>query len=414
MWFDWWAQWGMYEVQPSSVAKYSTLGVPYSRKHFDFGAGQGDIIQDVETYFIRVARSRKNYLPHWLYSPHCLNKLLTFNTLFTENNGNSVIRIKLLLKNMYWFNSTVTFSDSSSEKFTPSISGYNLYAKTNWRPATGIQAYFAKNSQLLDILTRREFLYRKYLQTSKRLISLPTYCTVNKNNSLIDEIKSAFLLSNPTVYSGEASRDFVYASSQFFKFILFKPLLLNVVNSLDNVNNLPLNTSLITEYLFFYVMGLNSNKLGSNDLLYKDQHRPLKKNITSMLRLHGTGAIAMPVDVRLQILASSRDVIHSWAIPSAGIKIDCVPGYTSHRIMTFTLTGIYWGQCMEICGRYHHWMPIIIYFMKRDLFFLWCSHFVFKSSKLANWKITDKQYTEYVRLISYDKTSWLNELSRQL
>jgi hypothetical protein len=43
-------------------AKYSTLGVPYSRKHFDFGAGQGDVLQDVETYFIRIARLRKNYL----------------------------------------------------------------------------------------------------------------------------------------------------------------------------------------------------------------------------------------------------------------------------------------------------------------------------------------------------------------
>jgi len=52
----------MYEVQPSSVAKYSTLGVPYSRKHFDFGAGQTDVLNEAETYFIRIARLRKNYL----------------------------------------------------------------------------------------------------------------------------------------------------------------------------------------------------------------------------------------------------------------------------------------------------------------------------------------------------------------
>lgn len=52
----------MYEVQPSSVAKYSTLGVPYSRKHFDFGAGQTDTLNDAETYFVRLARLRKNYL----------------------------------------------------------------------------------------------------------------------------------------------------------------------------------------------------------------------------------------------------------------------------------------------------------------------------------------------------------------
>jgi hypothetical protein len=145
--------------------------------------------------------------------------------------------------------------------------------------------------------------------------------------------------------------------------------------------------------------------------LFKNQHRPLRKGITNMLRLHSTGAVAMPIELRLRILASSRDVIHSWSIPSAGIKIDCVPGYTSHKVMIFLVSGIYWGQCMEICGRYHHWMPIVVYFMKRDLFFLWCTHFVFKSSLDDVWEINDKAYTSYVRVASYDKTLWLEELT---
>jgi heme/copper-type cytochrome/quinol oxidase subunit 2 len=67
----------------------------------------------------------------------------------------------------------------------------------------------------------------------------------------------------------------------------------------------------------------------------------MRKGVNSMLRLHATGAVAMPVEVRLQILASSRDVIHSWSVPSAGVKIDCVPGYTSHKIMIFLMEGIY-------------------------------------------------------------------------
>jgi hypothetical protein len=52
----------MYEVQPSSVSKYSTLGVPYSKKHFDFNAEMGDDLTDNENYFTRMSRSRKNYL----------------------------------------------------------------------------------------------------------------------------------------------------------------------------------------------------------------------------------------------------------------------------------------------------------------------------------------------------------------
>jgi len=80
----------------------------------------------------------------------------------------------------------------------------------------------------------------------------------------------------------------------------------------------------------------------------------MRKGVGNMVRLHASGAIALPVEVRLHLMASSRDIIHSWAIPSAGIKIDCIPGYSSHRVAIFLNTGIYWGQCMEICGRFHH------------------------------------------------------------
>ena len=160
----------------------------------------------------------------------------------------------------------------------------------------------------MDILTRREYLYRRYLQTNKRIISLPSFLTNNVSNELINEVKTSFLLANPTSYSSETTRDFFYSSLPFFKFLVFK----SIVSDLVSKNELlPINTSLINEYLFFYALNTDSTKTNMNSLLYKDQHRPLKKGITSMLRLHGTGAIAMPVDVRLQILASSRDVIHS-------------------------------------------------------------------------------------------------------
>ena len=71
------------------------------------------------------------------------------------------------------------------------------------------------------------------------------------------------------------------------------------------------------------------------DIIHKDSHRPIKKGISNMIRVHRTGVIALLVELRLQILASSRDVIHSWSIPSAGIKIDCISGYTSHKVLIF-------------------------------------------------------------------------------
>jgi heme/copper-type cytochrome/quinol oxidase subunit 2 len=118
-------------------------------------------------------------------------------------------------------------------------------------------------------------------------------------------------------------------------------------DSLDTLNNLsntaPFNLTLLNKHLFSYLVGGESStpSVSQNTELYKSQYRPMKKGVTNMIRLHATGAVAMPIEIRLHILASSKDVIHSWAIPSAGIKIDCVPGYSSHRITTFLVSGIF-------------------------------------------------------------------------
>jgi heme/copper-type cytochrome/quinol oxidase subunit 2 len=122
----------------------------------------------------------------------------------------------------------------------------------------------------------------------------------------------------------------------------------------------------------------------------------------------------MPIETRLHLLASSKDVIHSWAIPSAGIKIDCVPGYSSHRIMIFLVSGIFWGQCMEICGRFHHWMPIIVFFIKRDLFFLWCTHFMHFSPNNNTFNMSGRQLCDSIKPASFSQSSWVSDINSDL
>jgi hypothetical protein len=216
------------------------------------------------------------------------------------------------------------------------------------------------------------------------------------------------LFIDPASFSTESSRELLFATSSLFHLNNFYELItqLSVFCANYNIN---FNNICTVEYLTYYLLNSYNWDIGKNSQLIKNQFRPLKKGISSMLRLHATGAVAMPIEIRLQVLASSRDVIHSWAIPSASVKIDCVPGYTSHKMMKFLLTGVYWGQCQEICGRYHHWMPIVVYFMKRDLFFLWCTHFVFTPVSNSTWDISDRRFVNLGRFASYDHTLWLSE-----
>lgn len=414
-WFDWFAQWGMMEVQPSSLSKYSTLGVPYTRKNYDFNLDAGEKIHAADNYLTRMSRARKNYIPNWLYTPYLYNRSQIWNKtnltqiLFhsTESHTGHTL---VLTRKMNWFWAERFFANNTSKRFTPSISGNNVYAKSTWRPKNSIQSYHYNNALLVDLLTKREYIYRQYFETNRKVISLPKVLTANPQHPLIRELKSSFLFLDPTTYNSEYSREVYYNSLDYFKFMILKGWLLQLDHTLRST---PINTNLVNNYLFYYFFApQNPNKIGNNQDLYKSQFRPLKKGITTMLRLHATGAVALPIEIRLQILASSRDVIHSWSVPSAGVKIDCVPGYTSHRIMTFLTPGIYWGQCQEICGRYHHWMPIVVYFMKRDLFFLWCTHFMFKNSNNGLSSNSDRQFNDYVRFASHDKASWLSEISR--
>lgn len=68
----------------------------------------------------------------------------------------------------------------------------------------------------------------------------------------------------------------------------------------------------------------------------------------------------VPVNVPLRFLITSADVLHSWAIQELGIKIDATPGRLSHYLVLVRRPGIFYGQCSEICGVAHGFMPIMI------------------------------------------------------
>jgi len=407
-WFDWYAKWGFVETQASSVSRYSTLGVPYSKKPFEFNTDTSDQICEAETYFTRISRSRKNYLPNWTYTPYMYARFVKWNknsifNLYSRLNEDDYTGLRFLLLKGKSFSSTLSFSTATSSNFTPTNSGLNTYTKSSWRPTTAIQSYYYLSSTLSDYLTKREYLLRQYLELNNSLIHLPDDLIAKPNNPLLFEILRSYNLNDPLSWKSESERSTYYNSLEFLKYLL-------TVKVFNYLKNSSIDLNLVNNYFFFYIFGIKN--LSKNDTaleLQKNPYRPLRKGVSSMLRLHSTGAIAMPIEIRLQILASSRDVIHSWSIPSAGIKIDCIPGYTSHKVMIFLMEGIYWGQCMEICGRYHHWMPIIVYMMRRDLFFLWCTHFVFNNNLTQMWEINDRRYLDYIKYISYDKKNWLDE-----
>nr|YP_913435.1 cytochrome c oxidase subunit II [Labeo batesii]BAF41496.1 cytochrome oxidase subunit 2 [Labeo batesii] len=70
--------------------------------------------------------------------------------------------------------------------------------------------------------------------------------------------------------------------------------------------------------------------------------------------------MVIPMESPVRVLVSAEDVLHSWAVPSLGMKMDAVPGRLNQIAFIASRPGVYYGQCSEICGANHSFMPIMV------------------------------------------------------
>jgi cytochrome c oxidase subunit 2 len=81
--------------------------------------------------------------------------------------------------------------------------------------------------------------------------------------------------------------------------------------------------------------------------------------------------IVVPVDATVRVLVTASDVIHAFAMPAFGVKVDAVPGRINETWFKATREGLYYGQCSELCGKDHAYMPIAIRVVSPDLYDQW-------------------------------------------
>lgn len=97
--------------------------------------------------------------------------------------------------------------------------------------------------------------------------------------------------------------------------------------------------------------------------------------LTSRRLLRTKRTLVLPAHVNLTAITNSYDVVHSWFIPGLGLKMDCIPGRSTHHTFHIDNVGFYYGQCAEVCGRFHHHMPIRICALPYEHFLVWWNTF---------------------------------------
>nr|YP_009743916.1 cytochrome c oxidase subunit II [Protambulyx astygonus]QIE12691.1 cytochrome c oxidase subunit II [Protambulyx astygonus] len=118
------------------------------------------------------------------------------------------------------------------------------------------------------------------------------------------------------------------------------------------------------EYSDFHNIEFDSYMIPSNELT---------KNSFRLLDVDNR--IILPMNNQIRIMVTAADVIHSWTIPSLGIKVDANPGRLNQTNFFINRPGIFYGQCSEICGANHSFMPIVIESISIKNFINWINNY---------------------------------------
>nr|ARH55180.1 cytochrome c oxidase subunit 2 [Sermylassa halensis] len=86
--------------------------------------------------------------------------------------------------------------------------------------------------------------------------------------------------------------------------------------------------------------------------------------------------MVIPFESNIRLIVTAADVIHSWTIPSIGIKIDATPGRLNQTSFNLNRSGLFFGQCSEICGANHSFMPIVLESISTNYFIKWIHNMI--------------------------------------
>lgn len=110
---------------------------------------------------------------------------------------------------------------------------------------------------------------------------------------------------------------------------------------------------------------------GVNFQAYMIPEKDIKPEQGQIRLLSSDNPVYLPVDTNIRLLVTAADVIHSWAMPSLGIKEDAMPGRLNETWVRITKPGVYYGQCSELCGKDHAYMPIEVHAVPKEEFNAW-------------------------------------------
>nr|AWV84175.1 cytochrome oxidase subunit II [Tettigades undata]AWV84188.1 cytochrome oxidase subunit II [Tettigades undata]AWV84201.1 cytochrome oxidase subunit II [Tettigades undata] len=146
---------------------------------------------------------------------------------------------------------------------------------------------------------------------------------------------------------------------------------LRLLYLLDEVNN-PLLTVKIIGHQWYWSYEY-SDFLNVEFDSYMKPTMDLKNNEFRLIETDNH--MILPFNIQVRLMITSSDVLHSWAMPSMGVSVDAVPGRLNQSSILINRPGFFYGQCSEICGSNHSFMPIVIESVNNIVFLNWLKNY---------------------------------------
>nr|YP_009002465.1 cytochrome c oxidase subunit II [Ranina ranina]AIK66982.1 cytochrome c oxidase subunit II [Ranina ranina]BAO48221.1 cytochrome oxidase subunit II [Ranina ranina] len=194
------------------------------------------------------------------------------------------------------------------------------------------------------------------------LILIITFVSYMMSTLFTNKMINRFMLENQTI-------EVVWTVIPALILIFIALPSLRLLYLLDEVNSPAMTLKTIGhqwywsyEYSDFLQLEFDSYMIPSNDL-----------ENSGFRLLDVDNRTVLPMNTQIRILISAADVIHSWTVPALGIKADAIPGRLNQTNFMINRPGLFYGQCSEICGANHSFMPIVIESISINSFLSWVS-----------------------------------------
>jgi cytochrome c oxidase subunit 2 len=145
----------------------------------------------------------------------------------------------------------------------------------------------------------------------------------------------------------------------------------SLLYSLDEIIN-PSITLKIIGHQWYWSYEYSDTALDEENLNF-DSYMLAQNDLTvgAFRLLEVDNRVILPINTHIRILVTSADVLHSWAVPSLGLKVDACPGRLSQSSLFIQREGTFYGQCSEICGINHGFMPIVVKAIQVENYINW-------------------------------------------